>query len=242
MTPKTSSDSSHSRDVKEKAKKIPFTLRLEEDLLERLQIISQNASKAAAARNYLNLSYYLIAKQDLTIESPDGMQQMMITKKMIREWFKNLNDSEKIELGDELGVNFNTNCSIQQINSVPDKIKYLQSIGWFNVKLLQGLNHTKEKVIFYGIPGFNWPLNLLHAFLHRILHNQKIPSEWTIENHADMLAMEEKELKNAKKRRNDPVFKKYPTIIEDFIQKIGGHKENFDENCPFYKFDTLVVQ
>ncbi len=241
-SPRNNKPSNNNSD-ESKARKIPFTLRLEENLLERLEYISINSSKAAVARNYLNLSNYLVVNPDLTIEYPDGTQLMMMPKNMIKDLISNLKRDTMLEFGNELGRIFNTNCSIRQIQTISNKIKYLQTIGWFDIKLIPKKDKNGTNWIHYGILAKYWPLDLIHAFLYRILHNHQYPYAWQIEKYKEMLSLSDKKLKTEKKNvRNDPTFKKHPNMIEEFKEFLGGHFDNFNEDCVYYLFDRLAMK
>lgn len=225
-----------------KSKKIPFTLRLEEDLIERLENIAQNTSKAAVARNFLNLSHFIITQPDFSTEFPDGTQLMMLPKNLLKNIFSKLERVEQLEFGNELGRIFNTNCSIRRISSINNKILYLQTIGWFDVKRFPGKSMDGKKITHYGIQARIWPLDLIHAFLYRILHNHQYPNEWRIENFKDLLRLNSKEFnREIKNYRNDPDFKKIPDIINEYEKMLGGHIQNFSEDCFYYLFDSLAV-
>jgi len=60
-------------EIEKKVKK-PFTIRLDEILLNRLERLGKKSSKAMVARNYLDLSRYIILKPDSIdqIQTTDG--------------------------------------------------------------------------------------------------------------------------------------------------------------------------
>lgn len=218
-------------------------MRLENDLINQLENIAQKTSKAAVARNYLNYSYYLIARPDLSTETPDGTQLLMLPKNLVKDLFNRLNRDEQYELGNELGRIFNTNCSIQQITTIPEKISYLQVLGWFDIKMIPKEASNGKNITYYGISAKVWPIDLLHAFLYRMLHNHQYPYGWQIDQFKDLLDLSGKKLEREKRKyKSEPVFKKYPNMIEDYQEHIGGHTQNFNEDCFYYLFDAISIQ
>ena len=248
---------------KDHLKKVPYTLRLEKYLVDRLDELSQKSSKAAVARDYLNLTNYLSVRPDLSIEMPDGTPAMVIPKSTMQDIFYGYNRDKQLEIGNELGRIFNTNCSIRQYTTIADKITYLQSIGWFDIKLVprkrdvpKKSDDPKEKedpkkremrnFMYYGILAKYWPIHLLHAFFYRILHNHQFPFEWDIMGFKEFLDMDPEKFEKEKKKlvRTEQVFKDKDTrnMIEDYKEKIGGHIENFHQDCVYYLFDILSYE
>jgi hypothetical protein len=216
-------------------KKVAFTMRLEESITDRLESLTQKSSKAAVARNYLNLANYFIVNPNLTLEMPDGTQLMVVPKTTMQNIYHSLKRTQMIEVGDELGRIFNINFSLRQCNTIAEKIIYLQSIGWFDIKEIKKIQND-QSIIYYGILAKLWPLDLLHAFLYRILGNHKYPEEWRIEEFLEFLKLNPEKWEKEKKKQSG---RKIAPMIDKFKGVLGGHLQNFEEDCDYYLFDVF---
>ncbi|MHA1602408.1 MAG: hypothetical protein ACTSUI_05295, partial [Promethearchaeota archaeon] len=155
------------------------------------------------------------------------------------------------DFGDSLGKIFNTYCTIRNevSQTKSDKIRYLQTLGWLEITEIQirtnNSDGNDEIIKYYGIPSKNWPLHALHPFLYRVFHNKQYPSHWKIEEkkYFKMLKFHAKELNTAKRNtKTYPAFKDDAQMIENYKKDLGGHIENFEDECVYYIFEILKIE
>ena len=157
-----------------------FTIRLDEDLLNQLERLGKNTSKAMIARSFLDLRRYIILKpnQHNPITAVDGTPFALLPINLWGSILHVLPSAKQLEIGDELGKIININCGLDDnVQSQLDKMSYLQGLGIFECTEVTG-KFRGEKRSFLGIKAKVWPLDVMHALLYRLLHNHQIPEEW----------------------------------------------------------------
>ena len=151
-----------------------------------------------------------------------------------------LPSAKQLEIGDELGKIININCGLDDnVQSQLDKMSYLQGLGIFECTEVTG-KFRGEKRSFLGIKAKVWPLNVMHALLYRLLHNHQIPEEWMDigSNVAEHIEDSEKSINKLKKTS---AFRNKLNFVLVFQEELGGFRENFSEDCAYFKFSQLIL-
>lgn len=222
--------------------KKPFTIRLDTDLLDRLERLGKKSSKAMVARNYLDLSRYIVLKPDSIdqIQTTDGTPLALLPIKLWGSILQSIPGAKQLTIGDELGKITNINSSLNKLHHSPhDKVSFLQDLGLFNCQEISG-EYRGEKQTFLGIEAKNWPINVIHALLYRLLHNHQIPEDWMDidPNVAEHIEDPEKIINKLKKTS---AFRNKLNFVLEFQKELGGLRENFSDDCAYFKFARLII-
>lgn len=233
-------------EIEKKVKK-PFTIRLDEILLNRLERLGKKSSKAMVARNYLDLSRYIILKPDSIdqIQTTDGTPLALLPINLWGSILHGLPSAKQLGIGDELGKITNINSSLNRALESPpltlfDKLSFLQEMGLFDCQKISG-EYRGEKQTFMGIEAKNWPLNVIHALLYRILHNHQIPEDWMDIEPSVAEHIEDSE-KSINKLKKASAFRNKLNFVKDFQIELGGVRDNFSEDVAYFKFSRLVLE
>jgi hypothetical protein len=204
--------------------------------------LGKKSSKAMVARNYLDLSRYIVLKPDSTeqIQTTDGTPLALLPIKLWGSILHAIPSSKQLTIGDEMGKITNINSSLSKLHHSPlDKIVFLHDLGLFDCQEISG-EYQGEQQTFLGIEAKNWPLNVIHALLYRLLLNHKIPEDWMDidPNVAEHIEDPEKTINKLKK---SSAFRNKLNFVLEFQKELGGLRENFSDDCAYYKFSQLIM-
>ena len=235
---KKKDESSHSKADLKKA----FTIRIEQSILDNLKKASDNTRlrQATQARTYLQMSQFVVTQSNLGIEAYDRSSLGLYPKKIWGNLLENLPESKQFEIGDSLGSMILTNCGIMQIESLESKMEYLSGLGWFDIRMFPERDGEKLEH-FYGILAHDWPINVLHALLFRILSKHEFPSTYTTS-----LIQKYQNKKNdiktlGKKKNNTDIYNNYEPLIK-YFEILDGREQNYSPDCSYYLFNQLKTQ
>ena len=118
-------------------------------------------------------------------------------------------------------------------------------MGWLQIKIFEEKDPESENITrYWGIRSKDWPLELIHALLYRLLHNRKYPpkAEWTMDFLKKYIEVSKDERNRiAKEAKKNTLEKNMPYLIQKFESELGGRLENFANGVLFYKFECLKI-
>jgi hypothetical protein len=216
-----------------KEEKKSFTIRIErsiELILEKVGKLLQLKS-ATVARNYLNLSQFIVVESNLMMKSYDNTPLGVIPLDTFKYLTDILDWDRQIDLGDRLGQAINRNCEHEGISEPTKKIELAVGWGWFKTTWIE-----EKEYIYIGIPRSFVHVNTLTAMVYRLVQKRKIP-DWRDFNHFFMTDDAIKRIDNKNERTN------VQQIREAQKTELGAFQSNYNEGQSAYlRFEVLKVK
>jgi hypothetical protein len=129
MTPSNSE-----KNKKKSSKKTAVvTIRIDADLDEELDFISENKqlSKAALIRNYLNLAKFFVIDHNSIISSNKN-ELLLLKRNYFKNLLENMDEKIQIDMGEELGQFINDLARLQgKLDDIEFKLGLCQAYGFF---------------------------------------------------------------------------------------------------------------
>ncbi len=222
---------------KNRSKKEAFTIRLQPETIENLDIVGEQMGlkTSTVARKYLQISKYMVITSDQQLQTYDKTGLTAIPKNILQLIFSNLSEDKQFEIGDSLGVVLNTNATLLKKKTIKEKLELIQGLGWLEIRKL---GHR------WAFSAREFPIGIINALVYRILHNRKYPTMWKRDYISPNLSKSTDQLKDLAKdyRKSDNDLKHIDREIPKFDRELGGSIENYSPVCRYYTFSTLKIE
>ena len=241
---------------KETPKKKPpiFTLRLNEDLIKKVNRLSSEmgVSKSKFAKSYIQLSEFFLVEPNLNLTTFSKMDLSIFPTEILKDFIESLDEKKQISMGDNLGTIINNNFQIMGLQNLEEKRKLIHGLNWIKFTpvhlIVEEIDQETKKIEkinkhFWGIPKDTWPILVIHAMLFRLIYNQQYNILWKLGLLNDFLSESEKKQKDfTKNPKKYSIYNKKKEFILKFANEIGCHKENFKAEHNYYYFDVLRIE
>jgi hypothetical protein len=238
MTPKESSSGAHgSMDIEEKGDKKSFTIRIESDILTKLNDAANKMGikSATIARNYLKLADSVFIQPNMDMMSFDNSALMIIPNESFHYIISLLLDNSKevyvkqVDTGDRLGDMLNKNAECMGMEDPVQKIELAQSWGWFKSALIDN---------YVAIPRSFGPVTLVNAMVYRIATKRRYPyaGNW---NWRDFFVDDGTLNQRYPKKENKGELQNIQNQRDSQRRDLGAVESNWDEGTAYYKYEVL---
>ncbi|UYP45776.1 hypothetical protein NEF87_002061 [Candidatus Lokiarchaeum ossiferum] len=220
-----------------------FTIRIEQSILDNLKKASDNTRlrQATQARTYLQMSQFVVTQSNLGIEAYDRSPMGLYPKKIWGNLLESLPENKQFEVGDSLGMMILTNCGIMQIESLESKMDFLAGLGWFDIRMFPEREET-NLVNYYGILAHDWPINVVHALLFRILTQHEFPSKLTVKTIKNYYGKTVEQIRSLSRQKKNADIYNTPEPLIQYIETLDGREQNYSPDCSFYIFNKLKTE
>ena len=209
-----------------------FTIRIPKSLLQSLDNVGSelNLKTATIARNYLQLSESVIVQPSMDIFTMDNHPLALFPREILKELFVGSSEERQLDIGDKLAQIININCQLTNITDINDKIHYLKSLGWMEIKTITG---------YWGFSSKIFSVMIMNSLLYRIINpKKKYQIKWSNATINSYIDFSDGDLtKEGKKKESKGLH----ADITQYKNELYGIKENYSPTCRYFCYETLKI-
>ena len=159
--------------LKKNAKRVPITVRIDEELESVLNYVSENLlfdKRGNIIRNYLRLADVLGIRNDGTITGYNNRLLMVMKHETLQNILTSVDPELQASIGDSMALYINDICRIKGNSALEYKLDLSNKMGWFNPTIDSEMN--------VQIPYEFGPENYVKSFCYRLTNEKRMEARF----------------------------------------------------------------